>query len=188
MDSPPSADITVILKAWSGGDEEALGRLVPLIYQELKRLAHRYMRRETPDNTLRTTALVNEAYLRLINAKDVGWQDRAHFFAVAAQTMRRILVDAARARVREKRGGEQQIVNLNESVDAIVVRDSHLIGLDDALTALASIDPRKVKVIEMRFFGGLSVEETAAVLGISTQSVLRDWKLGRAWLTRELTR
>jgi RNA polymerase sigma factor (TIGR02999 family) len=187
MDQLPSPDITLILKAWAGGDEAALERLVPLVYNELRRMAHRYMRRENPDHTLRTTALVNEAYLRLIDVNGVRWQDRAHFFAVSAQMMRRILVDAARARGREKRGGEAQVFNLNESVDAMIDRGPELIALDDALNSLARLDPRKARVIEMRFFGGLSVEETAAVLGISPQSVLRDWKLGRAWLTRELS-
>jgi RNA polymerase sigma factor (TIGR02999 family) len=187
MDQLPSTDITVILKAWAGGDQAALERLVPLVYEELKRMAHRYMRGENPDNTLRTTALVNEAYLRLVDVNNVRWQDRAHFFAVSAQMMRRILVDAARARHRDKRGGDLQVLNLNESVDAMVERGSELIALDDALTSLAQLDSRKARVIEMRFFAGLSVEETAAVLGISPQSVLRDWKLGRAWLTRELS-
>jgi RNA polymerase sigma-70 factor (ECF subfamily) len=188
MDELPPAEITVILKAWAGGDPAALERLVPLVYKELKRMAHRYMRRENPDNTLRTTALVNEAYLRLVDVNNVCWEDRAHFFAVSAQMMRRILVDAARARHRDKRGGDQQVVNLNDSVDAMVERGGELMALDDALNSLAKLDPRKARVIEMRFFGGLSVEETAAVLNISPQSVLRDWKLGRAWLTRELSR
>jgi RNA polymerase sigma factor (TIGR02999 family) len=187
MDAIPSAEITVLLKAWAGGDQAALERLVPMVYGELRRMAHRYMRRESPGHTLRTTALVNEAYLRLVDVDNVCWQDRTHFFAVSAQVMRRILVDGARARGREKRGGECRPVNLNDSIDAIAERGEELIALDDALNSLAQIDTRKARVIEMRFFGGLSVEETAAVLSISPQSVLRDWKLARAWLTRELS-
>lgn len=144
------------------------------------------MRRENPGHTLQPTALVNEAYLRLVDIAQVRWQDRAHFFAVAAQTMRRILVDAARARVAGKRGGGAVHVNLDESIDAMPDRGSQLVALDDALEALARLDPRKAKVIEMRFFGGLSVEETAEVLRISADTVMRDWKMARAWLMREL--
>ena len=145
-------------------DREAapLERLVPLVYSDLRRMAHRYMRRETPGNTLRTTALVNEAYLRLVDVNNVRWQDRAHFFAVSAQMMRRILVDAARARGREKRGGDARPFNLNDSIDVVADRGEELIALDDALQSLAEVDARKAKVVEMRFFGGLSVEETAA--------------------------
>jgi len=184
VDSP--AGITELLKAWGGGDEAALARLTPLVYSELHRMARRSMRREKPGNTLQTTALVNEAWLRLVDANRVGWQDRAHFFAVSAQVMRRILVDAARARQTGKRGGGAVRLDLKESIDSAPATDRELIALDDALGALAKLDPRKSRVVELRFFGGLSVEETAAVLRISPQSVMRDWKLARAWLLREM--
>ena len=184
------AEITVLLKAWGAGDQNALNRLTPLVYSELRRMARRYMRSERAGNTLQTTALINEAYLRLVDVQSAGWQDRAHFFAVSAQLMRRILVDAARARGTAKRGGlvvrvdHSTAVNLDEIPE--VGRSAELVSLDDALSALAEIDPRKARVIELRFFGGLSVEETAGVLGISPQSVLRDWKLARVWLKREM--
>jgi len=183
-------EITRLLKAWGGGDPDALNRLTPLVYSELRRAARRYMRRERAGNTLQTTALINEAYLRLVDAQNAGWQDRAHFFAVSAQFMRRILVDAARARGSAKRGGlavradHSTAINLDEIPAA--GRSAELVALDDALNALAQIDPRKARVIELRFFGGLSVEETARVVGVSPQSVLRDWKLARVWLKREM--
>ena len=189
-----SPEITGLLKAWAGGDAAALDQLTPLVYDELRRLARRYMRNERAGNTLQTTALVNEAYLRLVDAKRVGWQDRAHFFAVSAQMMRRILVDAARARGSAKRGGQVKRVNhsaafnLDEIPDVSTGRDRELVAIDDALNTLAEMDPRKARVIELRFFGGLSVEETAEILKISSQTVLRDWKLAKAWLTRELAR
>jgi RNA polymerase sigma factor (TIGR02999 family) len=186
MDAP-SPEVTQLLKAWAGGDRVALEKLVALLYGELRQMAHRYMRRENPDHTLQTTALVHEAYIRLIQVNETDWQDRSHFFAVAAQMMRRILVDAARARGTEKRGGDVAPMILNESIDAVVERGAQLVALDDALESLAEIDPRKAKVIELRFFGGLTVEETAAVLKLSPESVMRDWKLARAWLTRELS-
>jgi len=181
-----SAEITRLLQAWGGGDAAALESLTPLVYTELRRMARRSMRREDPGHTLQPTALVNEAYLRLVDIAQVRWQDRAHFFAVAAQTMRRILVDGARARTAGKRGGGAVHVNLDESIDALPDRGSQLVALDDALEALTRLDPRKAKVIEMRFFGGLSVEETAEVLRISPDTVMRDWKMARAWLMREL--
>ena len=184
MHSP--REITRLLRAWSEGDAAALERLAPLIYEELHRIAEHYMRREAPGNTLQTTALVNEAWLRLAGDADAGWHDRAHFFAVSSQMMRRILVDGARRRRASKRGGELRHFRLNESIDAAPPRDAELIALDDALDALAKIDPRKARVVEMRFFGGLSVEATAAVLKISAQSVMRDWKIARAWLRREI--
>jgi len=187
MDRPGPSDITRLLHAWAEGDQQALERLMPIVYGELRDIAHRYMRRESPGHTLRTTALVHEAYLRLVAADTVLWQDRGHFFAVAAQIMRRILVDAARSRGREKRGDGTTVLQLNDALDALLERGGELIALDDALTSLARFDPRKVRIIEMRFFGGLSVEETATVLNISPQSVLRDWKLARAWLTREIS-
>lgn len=161
--------------------------LAPMVYGELRRMAGKYLRREDPGNTLQPTALVNEAYLRLVDVTNVRWEDRAHFFAVSAQMMRRILVDAARARGAGKRGGGAPHVNLNESIDGMPERGSELVALDEALDALAELDPRKAKVVEMRFFGGLSVEETAEVLKISAPSVARDWKLARAWLMRELS-
>jgi RNA polymerase sigma factor (TIGR02999 family) len=179
--------ITRLLRAWSDGDEAALEQLAPIVYEELHRIADRYMRQETSGNTLQTTALVNEAWLRLAGPVRVGWHDRAHFFAVASQIMRRILVDAARMRRAGKRGGEVRHFRLRESIDAAPPADGELIALDYALDALARIDPRKARVVEMRFFGGLSVEATAAVLKISPQSVMRDWKLARAWLRREIT-
>lgn len=188
-----SAEITRLLKAWGCGDGTALDRLTPLIYDELRRTARRYMRRERPGNTLQTTALVNEAYLRLVDVGGVDWKDRVHFLAVAAQMMRRILVDAARARAAAKRGGQghrvahSSAVNLDQIADASSKRGTELIAVDDALTALGQIDARKTRVIELRFFGGLSVEETAEVLEVSPQTVMRDWKLAKAWLMRELS-
>jgi len=185
-------EITILLKAWGAGDQSALNRLTPLVYDELRRMARRYMRKERAGNTLQTTALINEAYLRLVDAQSVGWQDRAHFFAVSASIMRRILVDAARARGSAKRGGLAIRVDHSTAVDLDQIpevgRSAELIALDDALNALAEIDPRKARVIELRFFGGLSVEETGDVLGISPQSVLRDWKLAKAWLIREMAK
>jgi len=192
MTSTGSAEITQLLKAWGQGDHTALERLAPKVYEQLRRMARHHMRRERAGHTLQTTALVNEVYLRLVDADDVGWQDRAHFFAVSAQMMRRILVDAARARASVKRGGRAERVEHPTDVDFDQIpdlssqRDRELIAVDDALEALARLDPRKTRVIELRFFGGLSVEETAAVLRISPQSVMRDWKLAKAWLAREL--
>ena len=192
--APKSPEITVLLRAWNRGDTAALNQLTPLVYEELRRLARRYMRNERVGNTLQSTALVNEAYLRLVDAKSVGWQDRVHFFAVSAQIMRRILVDAARARASAKRGGQVKRVNhssafnLDEIPDVSSRRDRELVAIDDALKTLAEMDPRKARVIELRFFGGLSVEETAEVLKISPQSVMRDWKLAKAWLMRELAK
>lgn len=187
MDPVPSTQITALLRAWRGGDQEARDQLVPVVYPELRRLAQRYMRRERSGHTLQTTALVNEAYLRLVDISGVTWQDRAHFFAVSAQIMRRILVDAARARITAKRGSGAPRVNLDEVPDVSSVRAGELTAIDEALTRLAQVDARKAQVIELRFFGGLSVEETAEVLKISPQSVMRDWKLAKAWLLRELS-
>lgn len=184
----PAQGITQLLRAWGEGDAAAMERLAPLIYQELHRIAGRYMRHEKPGNTLQATALVNQAWLHLAGGAHVLWQDRAHFFAVSSQIMRRILVDAARARNAGKRCGQAPRFQLNESIDAAPPRDAELIALDDALDALAQFDGRKARVVEMRFFGGLSVEETAAVLKISPQSVMRDWKLARAWLQREMNK
>lgn len=185
-----STDITRLLKAWGQGDQGALDQLTPLVYAQLRAQARRYMRAERSGLTLQTTALVHEAYLRLVNAKEVDWQDRVHFFSLSAQIMRRILVDAARARAAAKRGGGAVRVDSSSDLDQLPTADSDaaftLCALDDALESLARIDSRRAKVIELRFFGGLSVEETANVLQVSTQTVLRDWRLARAWLAREL--
>ena len=179
-------EITQLLLAWNQGDEHALDRLMPLVHGELHRLAHRYMAGERADHTLQTTALVNEAYLRLIDSSRVRWQNRAHFFAVSAQLMRRILVDVARARAKLKRGGGATQVSLDEVMEIPREPGADLIALDDALTRLAAFDERKSKVVELRFFGGMSVEETAEVLGISPMTVMRDWGLAKVWLLREL--
>jgi RNA polymerase sigma factor (TIGR02999 family) len=188
-----TADITVLLRAWRGGDQSAFDRLTPLVYGELRRLAYKFMQQERRDQILQATALVNEAYLRLVDIRAVDWQDRAHFMAVAAQTMRRVLVDAARARAAEKRGGNMERaahgasgVDLDDIPAPETDRAVEVCTLDELLDALARIDPRRAKVIELRFFGGLTVEETAEFLNISPQSVMRDWRLARAWLTREL--
>ena len=179
-------EITHLLLAWSDGDQSALDRLAPLIHAELHRLAHHYMRRERPGHMLQTSALVNEAYVRLIDWKNVRWQNRAHFFGVAAQLMRRILVDFARDRKYLKRGGDALQVSLTEAAALTVQRSADLIALDEALNALAEIDPRKVRVVELRFFGGLSVDEVAEVLKVSKETVMRDWRLAKVWLMREL--
>ena len=179
-------DISGLLRAWSDGDQSALERLTPVVYGELHRLARRYMRRERSGHSLQTTALVNEAYMRLVDYKRMHWQDRAHFFAVSAQLMRRILVEHAR-RHNLKRGGGVPHLSLEEAALVGGGQDADLVALDDAMNGLARIDPRKVQVVEMRFFGGLSVEETAEVLKISPITVKRDWRGARAWLYRELT-
>jgi RNA polymerase sigma factor (TIGR02999 family) len=189
---PP--DVTALLRAWSQGDRSALDRLTPLIYDELRYLAHRYMRRERGGHTLQTTGLVSEAFMRLVDVKGIDWQDRAHFLAVSARIMRRILVEAARARASAKRGGGMARVEHSTAVDFDAMpatprdRATELCALDDALDALARMDARRAQVIELRFFGGLTVEETADVLKVSRQTVLRDWQLARAWLSRELRR
>jgi RNA polymerase sigma-70 factor (ECF subfamily) len=187
-----SGEITRLLKKWSAGDSTALPRLIPAVYEELHRIAHRYLKTERVQPTLQTTGLVNEVYLRLVDVKNVSWQDRAHFFAVSAQMMRRILVDAARARATLKRGAKTRrddhstATDFDQIPDFSSSRDRELIAIDEALEQFERIDPRKAKVVELRFFGGLSVEETAEVLKISRQSVIRDWKLAKAWLRREL--
>jgi RNA polymerase sigma-70 factor, ECF subfamily len=188
MAAPPLQDVTQLLRAWSNGEQEALDRLIPLVYSELHRLAHRYMGRERSAHTLQSTALVHEAYERLINLKGMDWKSRAHFFAVSAQVMRRILVDYARSRRYSKRGGEWRQVPLNEAVAVFRDHRTDIVALDDALQALAGIDPRKNRVVEMRFFGGLSIKETAEVLNVSQETVLRDWRLAKVWLLRQLTR
>jgi RNA polymerase sigma factor (TIGR02999 family) len=187
MAQPELSDTTQLLRAWATGETEALDQLTPRVYEELRRIAGRYMQNERPGHTLQTTALAHEAYLRLIDVRNVEWEHRAHFFAVAAQIMRRILLDAARKRVTAKRGGDSPRVNLDEVPDLSSERGSEVIALDDALNRLAQVDPRKAQVIELRFFGGLSVEETAAVLKISADTVMRDWRLARAWLLHELS-
>jgi len=180
-------DITELLLEWSGGNPDALQRLTPLVYGELHRLAHHYMAGERDGHTLQSTALVNEAYLRLVQTNRVQWQNRAHFFAVSAQLMRRILVDFARSRQYAKRGGKAPMLSLDDV--AVAVDDcAELVTLDDALRALGAIDSRKAQMVELRFFGGLSVEETAEVLKVSIETVARDWKLARVWLRRELQR
>ncbi len=186
MPSGSQAEITKLLRAWGGGDGAALDRLAPMVYTELRAMARRYMRREGPGNSLQATALVHEAYLKLVDLQVAEWQDRAHFFAIAARMMRRILVDSARARDAGKRGGGAPRLELNESLDGQPMRDDQMVKLDDALQALAKFDARKAQVVELRFFGGLSTEETGEVLKISVPSVLRDWKLARAWLAREM--
>jgi len=187
MTEPSPHEITELLQAWSDGNQEALDKLVPLVYAELHRLARHYMSNERPDRTLQTTELVNEAYLRLVDWKNARWQNRAHFFAVAAQMMRRILVDFARSRHYLKRGGQARRVSFSEAVVVSLERGEDLIALDDALQSLAAIDQRKTQIVELRFFGGLSVAETAEVLKISTRTVMRDWSLAQAWLYRELS-
>lgn len=188
MSQPVRHEITGLLEAWGGGDKSALDRLMPLVYDELRRLAHRYMSHERPGHTLQTTALVNEAYLRLVNWKDIRWESRAHFFAVSAQMMRRILVDFARNRQYQKRGGGAVQVSLGEVAALTECRTSDLVALDEALTALFQVDQRKGQVVEMRFFGGLSVKEAAAVLKVSEETIMRDWRLAKVWLLRELGR
>ena len=185
-DEPAVGDISTLLRAWSDGDRNALERLTPIVYDELHRLARRYMRRERPGQTLQTTDLVNEAYMRLVDYERMQWQNRAHFFAVSAQLMRRILVEHAR-RHNLKRGGGVQHLSLEEASLVGGDQDADLVALDDAMNGLARIDARKVQVVEMRFFGGLSVEETAEVLKVSPVTVKRDWRAARAWLYRELT-
>jgi RNA polymerase sigma-70 factor (ECF subfamily) len=184
--APASEDVSLLLRAWSDGDQGALEKLTPVVYDELHRLAQRYMGRERAGHSLQTTALVNEAYMRLVDYKRMQWQDRAHFFAISAQVMRRILVEHAR-RHNLKRGGGVPHVALDEAATVGGERSGDLTALDDAMNALAQIDPRKVQVVEMRFFGGLSVEETAEVLKVSPITVMRDWSTAKAWLYRELT-
>jgi len=179
-------EITRLLTAWTDGDQSALEKLVPLVESELHRLAHHYMGRERPGHTLQTSALVNEAYIRLIDWKNVRWQNRAHFFAVSAQLMRRILVDFARERNYLKRGGGALQVSLAEAESLPMERNDDLVALDEALARLSEFDERKVRVVELRFFGGLSVKEVAEVLKVSEETVIRDWRLAKVWLLREL--
>ena len=187
MTAPLKSEITELLKAWDGGDKEALEKLTPLVYNELHRLAHRYMNREKPDHTLQTTALVNEVYLRLVDIGTINWQSRAHFFAICARMMRRILTDFARSRNYTKRGGEMQHLSLDEPMLVAPEFVLDIEALDEALGDLAALDPRKAQVVELRFFGGLSVEEIAHTLKVSPETVKRDWRFAKAWLHRALT-
>jgi RNA polymerase sigma-70 factor, ECF subfamily len=186
--SGPSQQVTALLHAWRTGDDDALARLTPLVYDELHRLAHRYMRGERTGHTLQTTALVHEAYLRLVDSRSVGWQDRAHFFAIAAQLMRRILVDVVRRQRFRKRGGGWRQVTLADGLQLATNVKPDVVAVDEALQELAKLDPRKARVVELRFFGGLSLEETAEALNVSTDTVGRDWRAAKAWLRRELKR
>jgi RNA polymerase sigma factor (TIGR02999 family) len=185
-DEAPPPQVTQLLIDWGNGDENALQQLIPLVHDELRRVARRHMAHERAQHTLQATALVNEAYMRLIDIRQVRWQNRAHFFAMSARLMRRILVDFARSRRYQKRGGGAQKVSLDEALIVSPEPGSDLVALDEALTALAAVDQRKAQVVEMRFFGGLSVEETAEALHVSRDTVMRDWKLAKAWLLREL--
>lgn len=187
MTLPSGNDITQLLRAWNGGDESALEKLMPIVYGELHRMARRYMAHESPDHTLQTSALVNEAYLRLVDSAHANWQNRVHFFAVCAQAMRRILVDWARSRQALKRGGEMRPLQLDEALVVSEDQQVDLVALDDALKALAAMDPRKGQVVELHFFGGLNLEETAEVMKVSSDTVLRDWKLAKSWLRCELS-
>jgi RNA polymerase sigma factor (TIGR02999 family) len=186
MAAAPLPPITGLLVDWSNGDQTALDKLLPLVEQELHRLAHSYMRREKPDHTLQTTALVNEAYLKLIDQKKTRWQNRAHFFGIAAQIMRRILLNYARDQQRQKRGGKAVPVSLSEASVVCVEKPEELIALDEALKRLATVDERKSRVVELRYFGGLEIDEIAEVLKVSPITVMRDWKFARAWLLREI--
>jgi RNA polymerase sigma factor (TIGR02999 family) len=188
MADTPDQEVTALLASWTEGDEDALNRLLPLVEQELRRLARQQMRSERPGHLLQPTALVNEAYLRLVDIQRMRWQNRAHFFAVAARLMRRILVDAARSRQYQKRGGRAQHVSFDEALLVSAEAPDQLVALDDALEALAAFAERKSQVVELRYFGGLSVEETAEVLKISPETVMRDWKFAKTWLLRELSR
>lgn len=188
MQTHSPKEITRLLVAWGDGDQSALEELAPMVQAELHRLAHHYMSRERPGHTLQTSALVNEAYIRLIDWKNTRWQNRAHFFGVSAQLMRRILVDHARDRQYLKRGGDALQVSLSEAAAFSLGRSSDLVALDEALTALAEVDRRKEQVVELRFFGGLSVKEVAEVLKVSEETVMRDWRLAKVWLLRELGR
>jgi RNA polymerase sigma-70 factor (ECF subfamily) len=186
MTSSPQS-VTQLLIEWRDGDETALDRLIPLVYNEMRRLARYYMRRERREHTLQTSALINEAYIRLVDHKGMRWQNRAHFYAVAAQAMRRILVDHARSRNYTKRGGGVRMVELDEAATVAQEQAAEMIALDEALNDLTAIDPRQGKIVELRYFGGMSVEETAEALGVSSVTVMRDWRAAKAWLLRSLS-
>ena len=187
MSNSPPNDVTALLLSWSDGDRDAPAKLMPLVYEELRRLARDHLRRERPDHTLQPTALVNEVYLRLIDQQRVSWQTRAQFFGLVAQLMRHVLVDHARMRAAAKRGGSLQKLSLDEAWMAPEEVATELVALDEALVRLAAIDERKSRVVEMRFFAGLSVEETAEALGVSDKTVMRDWRIAKLWLHRELS-
>jgi len=188
METPSAHEVTSLLQAWSAGDEKALQQLMPLVYQELHRVAQRYMAGERSAQTLQTTALIHEAYLRLVDVRSVDWQNRAHFVAICAQLMRRILIDFARSRRYLKRGGGAPHLSFDETLVVSSQSDPDLVALDDALVRLATMDPRKSRVVELRYFGGLSADETAEVLKVSRRTVMADWKLAKIWLLRELRR
>lgn len=187
MDSPPPHDVTQLLVAWTGGDQAARDQLMSVVYEELHRVARRYMRRESPGHTLQTSALVNEAFLRLVDQRDVQWQNRAHFFGIAAQMMRRILVDYARSRSYAKRGGGARAISLDEGLIVSDERNAEVVAVHEALEEMAKFDARKAQVVELRFFGGLSIDETAELLGVSTATVRSDWTTAKAWLRREIS-
>ena len=187
MVTPTSDEVSQMLVDWGNGDQSALNKLIPLVYDELRRMAHHYMARESPDHTLQTTALVNDAYLRLTDQKRTSWQNRAQFFGIAAQLMRRILVDHARSHTYAKRGGGTIKVPLDETAVVGPQRAANILALDEALNQLAVIDARKCQIVELRYFGGFTVEETATLLGVSEVTVMRDWSLAKAWLRREIS-
>lgn len=188
MGAPSSSEVTGLLRAWGRGDEEALQKLMPLVYEQLHAAAHRYMVGERPGHTLQTTALIHETYLRLVDVRQINWQDRAHFLAICAQLMRRILIDFARSRGYQKRGGAAPHVNFDEAVLVTARPDADLVALNEALERLALVDARKGRVVELRFFGGLGVKDTAEVMKVSADTVMRDWKVAKVWLLRELRR
>lgn len=188
MDESSTSETTQLLRAWAGGDQEALVALVPRVYRELRRLAGRCLRNERPGQSLQVTDLVHEAYLHLADVTQLDWQHRSHFFAVSASLMRRILVDRARRRTAAKRGGAAAGIDIEQALDLSTRRSAELVALDDALDTLATVDPRKARVVELRFFAGLEVKETAAVVGVSPETVMRDWKLAKAWLLKELNK
>jgi len=187
MPDSSNADTTELLRAWADGDSEALRELTPRVYRELRKMAAHLLNNERPGYTLQSSDLVHEVYLRLVNAREVDWQHRAHFFAVSATLMRRILLDRARRRVAAKRGGKAQPLDLDDTIDIAQVQAREVVALDEALNTLAEVDPRKARIVELRFFGGLSVKETAEVIKVSSDTVMRDWKLARAWLLTELS-
>lgn len=186
MSFEEAGEVTQLLLAWNNGDKTALDRLIPLVYQELRQIAHRYMKRERQNHTLQSFALINEAYLRMVDLQSVNWQNRAHFFAIASSVMRRVLIDYARTRGYVKRGGEALRVSFNEKDLAVLEQDADLVALDEALSKLAVLDPRQSKIVEMRFFGGLSVEETAEAMLLSPATIKREWSAAKAWLYKRL--
>jgi len=188
MPDPDRGEVTALLQDWSGGDRKALERLMPLVYEELRRLAASYLHSERPDHTLQPTALVHEAYLRLVNQRSTDWKNRAHFFAIAAQTMRRILVDHARSRLAAKRSGRTIRIEVDDPDAGTSERSEELLALDSALAALERLDPAQARVVELRFFGGLTIEETAEATRVSAATVKREWRVARAWLRREIER